>query len=98
MGGSQYLLRWQCWSRQFWWTKDSWTLGNIQTRRFQQELVQYLYLALSITCSHLLSLSLSLSLTVTDRYEKPPYDQGTMRSAYHVRSCDVFRLKQVCNG
>ena len=31
----------------------------------------------------------------TARYEQPPYNQGTMRSTYHVRSCDVFRLKQV---
>ena len=31
--------------------------------------------------------------------EKPPYTNSTKRSAYHVRSLEVFRLKQVikCN-
>nr|SVE89899.1 EOG090X06RW [Daphnia sinensis] len=28
-------------------------------------------------------------------FEKPPYTSGTMRSAYHVRSLEVFRLKQL---
>ena len=28
-------------------------------------------------------------------FEIPPYDQGTMRSAYHIRNLEVFRLKQV---
>ncbi len=28
-------------------------------------------------------------------FEKPPYTNSTMRSAYHVRSLEVFRLKQV---
>ena len=28
-------------------------------------------------------------------FECPPYSEDTKRSAYHVRSCDVFRLKQV---
>lgn len=28
-------------------------------------------------------------------FEKPPYNNGTVRSAYHVRNVDVFRLKQV---
>ena len=27
------------------------------------------------------------------RYEKPPYDDSTLRSAYHIRSMDVFNLK-----
>ena len=31
----------------------------------------------------------------TGRFECPPYSESTKRSAYHVRSCDVFRLKQV---
>lgn len=29
------------------------------------------------------------------RFECPPYSESTKRSAYHVRSCDVFRLKQL---
>nr|XP_032831540.1 lariat debranching enzyme B-like [Petromyzon marinus] len=28
-------------------------------------------------------------------FESPPYNQNTLRSAYHVRSFDVFRLKQL---
>nr|SVE74738.1 EOG090X06RW [Daphnia carinata] len=31
-------------------------------------------------------------------FEKPPYTSGTMRSAYHVRSLEVFRLKQIKEG
>jgi len=30
-------------------------------------------------------------------FEKPPYDKHAMRSAYHIRNLEVFRLKQVCN-
>ncbi|XP_064387809.1 uncharacterized protein LOC135335991 [Halichondria panicea] len=30
-----------------------------------------------------------------NHFERPPYDSFTIRSAYHVRSCDHFRLKQV---
>lgn len=41
------------------------------------------------TCTHKLSIH-------TARHEQPPYDASTMRSSYHVRSCDVFRMKQVC--
>ena len=26
-------------------------------------------------------------------FERPPYDNGTVRSAYHIRSVDVFKLK-----
>lgn len=28
-------------------------------------------------------------------FERPPYDNSTMRSAYHVRNLEVFRLVQV---
>ena len=28
-------------------------------------------------------------------YEYPPYNNSTMRSAYHIRNLEVFRLKQV---
>lgn len=28
-------------------------------------------------------------------FEAPPYTEDTMRSAYHVRSCDVYRIKQL---
>ncbi len=35
---------------------------------------------------------------VLDRFETPPYNPGSMRSTYHVRSCDVFRLKQVSHA
>jgi len=30
-------------------------------------------------------------------YEKPPYDDNSMRSAYHIRNVDVFRLKQLAD-
>jgi len=30
-------------------------------------------------------------------YEMPPYNEGTVRSTYHVRRFDVFKLKKV-NG
>jgi len=30
-------------------------------------------------------------------YEKAPYDDSTMRSAYHIRNVDVFRLKQLAD-
>ena len=33
---------------------------------------------------------------LSGHYEAPPYDPGSLRSAYHVKSCDVFCLKQVC--
>ena len=29
------------------------------------------------------------------RFEKPPYDNSTQRSVYHIRNLDVFRLKQL---
>lgn len=32
------------------------------------------------------------------RFEKPPYDNSTKRSVYHVRSVDVFRLKMIETG
>ena len=28
-------------------------------------------------------------------YEQPPFDNDTMRSAYHIRQLDVYRLKQL---
>jgi len=30
-------------------------------------------------------------------YEKPPYDDNSMRSAYHIRNVEVFRLKQLAD-
>lgn len=30
-------------------------------------------------------------------FEFPPYNQDTLRSVYHIRNVDVFKLKQV-NG
>ena len=41
------------------------------------------------------SKSLSICLSA-GHFECPPYSEDTKRSAYHVRSCDIFRLKQVC--
>ncbi|CAL8096862.1 unnamed protein product [Orchesella dallaii] len=29
------------------------------------------------------------------RHEHPPYNQGTIRSVYHYRNLDIFRLKQI---
>lgn len=29
------------------------------------------------------------------RCEKPPYDENSKRSVYHIRNLDVFRLKQI---
>ncbi len=31
----------------------------------------------------------------TGHYEMPPYSNDTMRSVYHVREFEVFKLKQV---
>jgi len=31
-------------------------------------------------------------------HEKPPYDDNTMRSCYHIRNLDIFRLKQLANN
>ncbi len=28
-------------------------------------------------------------------YERPPYQMDTMRSAYHIRELEVYRLKQI---
>lgn len=28
-------------------------------------------------------------------YEKPPYTENTIRSVYHIRNLEIFRLKQV---
>jgi len=30
-------------------------------------------------------------------YEKPPYDDSSIRSAYHIRNVEVFRLKQLAS-
>lgn len=32
---------------------------------------------------------------ILGHYEFPPYNPETLRSVYHVRSIDVFKLKQV---
>lgn len=32
------------------------------------------------------------------RYESPPYDEESIRSVYHIRNIDVFRLRQLTNG
>jgi lariat debranching enzyme len=32
------------------------------------------------------------------RYERPPYDKSTMRSIYHVRNMDVYRMKSLSRG
>lgn len=34
-------------------------------------------------------------LNVPGHFECPPYNQQTIRSAYHVRNIEVFKLKQV---
>lgn len=31
----------------------------------------------------------------TGHYEFPPYNQETLRSVYHIRNSDIFKLKQV---
>lgn len=33
--------------------------------------------------------------SISGHYERPPYDNDALRSAYHTRSLEVFRLKQV---
>ena len=32
------------------------------------------------------------------RFEKPPYDKSSLRSVFHIRNIDVFRLKQLKNS
>lgn len=29
-------------------------------------------------------------------FEKPPYDSDAVRTVYHVRKMEIFRMKQVC--
>ena len=56
-------------------------------------LVYISFLDIVLTKSHTqLCMYFPLSL---DHFEFPPYDDRTIRSTFHVRSCDVFRLKQV---
>ena len=31
-------------------------------------------------------------------YERPPYDAGSMRSAYHIRALEVHRLLRLAGG
>ena len=31
----------------------------------------------------------------TGHHEFPPYDPDTLRSVYHIRNIDVYKLKQV---
>ena len=31
-------------------------------------------------------------------FEAPPYNSGSLRTAYHVRSCDVYRLGLVSHA
>lgn len=37
--------------------------------------------------------------SISGHFELPPYSQETLRSVYHIRNIDVFKLKQVnlCN-
>lgn len=37
----------------------------------------------------------TLFFNVSGHFECPPYNQQTIRSAYHVRNIEVFKLKQV---
>jgi len=32
---------------------------------------------------------------LSGHYERPPYDDNTMRSCYHIRNVEIFRLKQL---
>lgn len=36
-----------------------------------------------------------LVFNISGHFECPPYNQQTIRSAYHVRNIEVFKLKQV---
>ena len=31
-------------------------------------------------------------------HERPPYDPSTLRSCYHWRDLEAFRMKKVCGG
>ena len=35
------------------------------------------------------------SFDLQGHHEHPPFDNNTLRSAYHIRELDVFRLKQL---
>ena len=88
LGCSKHLLPWQRWCCELWWAKNCWLVWHLQAWRLQLLLVATITSgAPPHTHTH--------THTHTGRYEQPPYDQGTIRSTYHVRSCDVFRLKQV---
>ena len=48
---------------------------------------------------HSLVVSQQVSVSfVAGHHELPPYNDSTKRSVYHVRSFEVFRLKQVISG
>ena len=47
------------------------------------------YTSEAITSSH------ELVLLLQGHYEHAPFDNDTMRSAYHIRELDVYRLKQL---
>ena len=34
-------------------------------------------------------------ILILGHFEHPPYNEDTMRSAYHTRSIDAFRMKQI---
>lgn len=37
-------------------------------------------------------------MRVQGHHEMPPYSDGSMRSAYHVRELDAYRLAQVLDA
>ena len=38
---------------------------------------------------------LNMPCALQGHHEHPPFDNDTMRSAYHIRELDVYRLKQL---
>jgi len=64
---------------------------------FTRPLPPQLLLALQMNSSkhHLCSILLPLPL-LQGHFERPPYNAGSMRSAYHVRELEVHRLLRVC--
>lgn len=62
------------------------------------DILQHVIVRVGHVCKTVFALSIVASTMLTypqGHWEKPPYDNSSMRSAYHVRELDVYRLLQI---
>lgn len=86
MGCTKHLFPWSLWSCQLW------GIANRRAVRYLQEVwLPKRYFHLTLVDHNEL-----MWLRFAGHYELPPYTNDTMRSVYHVREFEVFKLKQVC--